>query len=171
MALAADFSAEDIRIATNGAVDNKRLQNWAARELWLTPTAKPDPGKPKGYTRANMIEAVIANALREYGFKDETARAVIKHRLRGVFASPRGGYVKDYVARFEDLPEWKNKIRFWLIVLQSADDHWGQMPMAVLGCKTPAEVAKHLKDIPYVIVFDVMHFMTKALDRLEAMKQ
>jgi hypothetical protein len=163
-----DFSAEDIAKATNGWIDNKRLQNWASRGLWLTPTVAPSPGKAKRYSRANLCEAVIASDLRKYGFKDEAARAVIKSRLRSAFVKPAGnGFASEYIARFGELPELRGKLRYWVIAMSPSDDHWGQVANVVIGCKSGADLPAKLDTMPYAVVFDVAKALSDAFANLD----
>jgi hypothetical protein len=149
------YLSEEIMIATDGCVDKRRLQNWHARGLWLTKTKSPDAGKPYCYSHANFCEAVICAVLTRHGYTDESARGVIKHRLRQAFRKGRGGWEVDYISRFGELPELGGGEAYWVIFVQSNHERWGQIASRVIGCKSIDEVAAAVKGGLYVGVFDV----------------
>ena len=61
------YSAAQIEALTWGDVKTKTINNWITASLWVTPLEAFRSGYARRFSRANVIEAVIASRLRPFG--------------------------------------------------------------------------------------------------------
>lgn len=71
------YTAAQIEQLTNGHVWLKTLQNWATKEEWFSPIEPTSKGKPRRYSRMNVIEAVLASELMRLSVTRSTLNAML----------------------------------------------------------------------------------------------
>jgi hypothetical protein len=145
---------EVISKVTQGRVDQKALANWTDRELWVSELAPVERGKPRHYSRVNVIEAAIADRLcNRLGLRRPLATGIIKSRAHAV-AVPTFGmsyWAGDLRKAFNEAPEFNaSACRFWwwIIVVNTDGDDKNSMGWTIAAEERdlPSRIADLQKD-------------------------
>lgn len=107
--------SEVIAAATQGRILSKTLVSWNERGKWATQLQPAERGKPRLYSYANALEAVLADAMIRLGMTREAARLTIERRCAAVRETATG-YTLDATARLPELSEWGMRTCWWGVI-------------------------------------------------------
>jgi len=96
------YTATQIAELTEGHVVQKTLNNWANHGHWRSAIQPADPGRPRLYSRANVLEAVIGSRLQIAGIARRDFLTVIRvmgSRARSVgYVATQFDYAAEHVS-------------------------------------------------------------------------
>ncbi|MEG6508605.1 hypothetical protein V6C03_06450 [Methyloligella sp. 2.7D] len=114
------FTAKQIGELTDGRVSLKTLNNWVAKKQWFTELAPSEKGRPRLFSRANVIEAVLASYFMMAGLPRSGASTLMQ--LLVVNANGSGGWVGDLRDKFELLPYLRPRSKDWHLLLNCSEE-------------------------------------------------
>lgn len=155
------FSPLELTQGTLGMATKRVLQNWHARDQWLTPTKTPQPGKSYSYTFAHLLEAMIVTELARLGFTSERARDVILNRLKAIASDKTSHNRRFDKMNISELPDFQREGQCWAIALPMAKPGGGKTGLHTIAVE-PDEIHKLLRELPSFALIDIAGIVDRA---------
>jgi hypothetical protein len=155
------FSPLELTQATQGMATKRVLQNWHARDQWLTPTKTPQPGKAHIYTFAHLLESMIVAEVSRLGLTNELARDFILNRW--VTEMPKQSHRRSKRQRVDlaQLPDFERPGQCWVVALGAAGSDETSKQLKTLAV-TYGEIGGLLGQLPSFALIDIAGIVDRA---------